>query len=476
MKKKKMIFIILGVVLVAAITTISIQLNRYKDVFTHNVVINGYDMSLCTKASTIERLTSLLDYNIIVKDDISEQTITLNSFSNLSIDNKSIDKIFTKTNPFIYMVLGNNLGETEFSTAQDYFVDKKSLKEQLQPLNDTRELGEDAYIYYDETLGEFTIKDDTLGSKLDIDMLTDMIYDDMMKEFEFGKKEYIFVIPRECYIPANITSDSLRVDKDKINETLNKDAFELDFYGNIETIDIPTLLSWSKKDDNGLPQIEDNHIVYDENIIKQNVKEYADKYNSKSTGLTFTNHAGKEITIDDDTFGWRIDEEKTLDNILVHLRCKEKEVEEDNNEVDNENIDTNDVSVEYLAYGFQNNEMPDTYIEVDVDEQHMYYFKENELVFDSDVVTGTLNSRDTNKGVEQILNKGQNVTLMNDAFSYYWMAINYDGEGFHDATWRSSFGGEIYKTNGSHGCVNMPLDKIKELYEITEVGTPVLVY
>ena len=50
------------------------------------------------------------------------------------------------------------------------------------------------------------------------------------------------------------------------------------------------------------------------------------------------------------------------------------------------------------------------------------------------------------------------------------------GWGLHDATWRSSFGGSIYKGGGSHGCVNLPYDVAEKMYQVIEVGTPVLVY
>ena len=57
----------------------------------------------------------------------------------------------------------------------------------------------------------------------------------------------------------------------------------------------------------------------------------------------------------------------------------------------------------------------------------------------------------------------------------YWMPFN-GGVGFHDATWRRDFGGNYYKKNGSHGCVNMPFDAAKTLFENIEAGCAVLVY
>ena len=50
------------------------------------------------------------------------------------------------------------------------------------------------------------------------------------------------------------------------------------------------------------------------------------------------------------------------------------------------------------------------------------------------------------------------------------------GEGLHDATWRSKFGSTIYKTSGSHGCVNLPLSAAETIYGIIEAGWPVIVF
>jgi len=48
--------------------------------------------------------------------------------------------------------------------------------------------------------------------------------------------------------------------------------------------------------------------------------------------------------------------------------------------------------------------------------------------------------------------------------------------GMHDASWRSSFGANIYLTNGSHGCVNLPSKKAEVIYGYVEQGEPVIVY
>ncbi len=48
--------------------------------------------------------------------------------------------------------------------------------------------------------------------------------------------------------------------------------------------------------------------------------------------------------------------------------------------------------------------------------------------------------------------------------------------GIHDASWRRKFGGDIYKHNGSHGCVNIPSDQAAQLYNMVGIGTIVVVH
>ena len=58
----------------------------------------------------------------------------------------------------------------------------------------------------------------------------------------------------------------------------------------------------------------------------------------------------------------------------------------------------------------------------------------------------------------------------------YWMPFVWNAVALHDATWRYSFGGDIYQTSGSHGCVNLPYEKAEELFNICEVGDVVVVH
>ena len=119
-----------------------------------------------------------------------------------------------------------------------------------------------------------------------------------------------------------------------------------------------------------------------------------------------------------------------------------------------------------------------TYIEISIAQQHMWFYENGKLLLDTDVVTGNKDSADTPTGTYSIESRAQDTTLTGDGYSSfvsYWMGF-YGGYGIHDASWRSSFGGDIYEGNGSHGCVNTPYDNVKIIYEHTDYGTPVYVY
>lgn len=123
----------------------------------------------------------------------------------------------------------------------------------------------------------------------------------------------------------------------------------------------------------------------------------------------------------------------------------------------------------------------DTYIEIDLDMQHMWYFEDGKLVVSTPVVTGLKGYRDTSTGLFEIYNKESPANLVGESWNTYvtyWMAVTYDGQGIHDASWRwdSEYGGNTYTYDGSHGCINTPYDKVEEMYNKVKVGTPVVIY
>ena len=126
-----------------------------------------------------------------------------------------------------------------------------------------------------------------------------------------------------------------------------------------------------------------------------------------------------------------------------------------------------------------NEKLGKTYIEVDMGKQMLYYYVDGELNMDMPVVTGNINrSRGTPTGIYPVYNKRYHTYLRGvDYVSYvnYWLGVN-KGVGIHDANWRSKFGEEIYKSDGSHGCINCPYDSVEVLWDVVDIGTPVILY
>ncbi len=125
-----------------------------------------------------------------------------------------------------------------------------------------------------------------------------------------------------------------------------------------------------------------------------------------------------------------------------------------------------------------------TCVEVVLSEQQIYVYQGTELVLVSPCVTGSVyGGHATPSGRYSIYHKERNRTLRGTnnngtkyaSFVNFWMPFN-GGIGLHDANWRSSFGGDIYVSGGSHGCVNMPYDRAEALYSISYVGMPVYVH
>ena len=121
-----------------------------------------------------------------------------------------------------------------------------------------------------------------------------------------------------------------------------------------------------------------------------------------------------------------------------------------------------------------NNCIDRSFILINLEKQELVMYKDSEIFLQSPTVTGTYGtSRETPTGVFSIYAMSTKTTLRGQGYaSYveYWMPF-YGGYGIHDADgWRSSYGGEIYKTNGSHGCVNLPRESAKTVYENAYVG------
>lgn len=218
-------------------------------------------------------------------------------------------------------------------------------------------------------------------------------------------------------------------------------------------------------EDNTFMLNDEGELVFDKDGVSEFINNLASQYDTYGVVRKFTTASGEIKEIKGGTYG------STL-NQKAEVAYLTKAFEDGTNEVHIPEY-TRSTSVR------GKNDIGDTYVEVDMTNQTMYFFKDGELVLETSVVTGNLAKKHkTPEGINYVYAKQKNRILRGPgyaSFVNYWMPVK-GGIGIHDATWRKEFGGEIYKTDGSHGCINTPLEKMEELYDMVNVGTPVVMY
>lgn len=210
---------------------------------------------------------------------------------------------------------------------------------------------------------------------------------------------------------------------------------------------------------------ENGNLMFSDEKILQYADELFGRYNTVNTNLTFKTTNGDIVEVPYNKYGTEINVTKEKEYLLNALHNRISEV----------HIPT------YKQEGYVRglNDIGDTYIEVDMTLQKLYCYKDGVLIVETDVVTGNMkNNWDTPVGVNYVYAKQRKRILRGQGYATpvdYWMPV-VGGVGLHDANWRKEFGGEIYKTNGSHGCVNIPSEIMPSIYEEFEIGTPVIMF
>lgn len=262
---------------------------------------------------------------------------------------------------------------------------------------------------------------------------------------------------------------------DEMKDTLAKWAGISDFqsfhmtyqFGDCkEVIDANVVADWIALDEAGNIVFDvDNLPVLDESMIAEYVAYLSATYNTVGIERSFKATRGDTVTVSGGGYGNELDEKAEYEFLLNAFRNRESGTR----------------IPQYTSEAWQkgSDDIGDTYIEVDMGSQHMYYYVDGELTIDTPIVTGNTSRRwGTPAKVCYVYFKQKNRVLRGADYATpvkYWMAV--DGHiGIHDATWRKDFGGEIYKTNGSHGCINTPLENMAILYDMVELGTPVIMF
>lgn len=425
--------------------------------YMFNTYINGINIS-CKSTDNVERkiVDSFNNYELQLnekngmQETICGQDIDLNCSFNMD----KLKEIQKKQKNYLWIVSLLKKNNYEISDLINYDKEKLnnlvdnlkciSSKDIIAPCNPSFE--------YDD--GKYNVKSEVYGNKVNVELFNETI----TKAINSGKKS-IDLENENCYETPKYTLESDKVIKTKeILEKYVSSKIVYDFDDNIETVDGDTIKEWLKINDD-----------LDVEFNKENVKEYintlCEKYNTVGKEREFKTSSGKNIIIKGGHYGWKIDSDEETNALIENIEKGQNIMKEP--------------IYSQKAVSRKKDDIGDTYVEVSITRQHLWFYKNGKIVTQGDVVTGNINrGNPTHLGIYPLNYKQKNATLKGFGYSSpvkYWMPFN-GNIGIHDASWRSSFGGDIYKSNGTHGCVNAPQYLAKAIFEEIESGTPIICY
>lgn len=213
-------------------------------------------------------------------------------------------------------------------------------------------------------------------------------------------------------------------------------------------------------------------VSFNKSKVGDYVQELCRKYNTMGAARDFTTTDGRKMNVYQGDYGWKIWFDKEKEQLLKDLKSGK--------DIDREPV----YSYKAMCRNSAKDDVGNSYVEVSIAKQTVWLYIDGECILTTDCVTGNPSRKaGTSKGIWSITYKKSPETLTGpnaDGTSYesevtYWMPFN-GNQGLHDASWRDKFGGNIYKTNGSHGCVNLPPWAAATIYRHVEAGFPVIIY
>ena len=235
-----------------------------------------------------------------------------------------------------------------------------------------------------------------------------------------------------------------------------------------EVLSGETMASWITGSSNG-------QVTLDQEKVAAFVANLAATYDTAGKTRNFTGVSGAQYQLTG-PYGWKIDQAGEIAALTELIQSGSPWQSGDS--ADREPI------YSQKAASRTGGDWGNTYVQVDLAGQHVYMVKDGAVVWDAPCVTGNV-SKDyttpagiyslTYKEKDRILRgkKKEDGTYEYESHVDYWMPFN-GGIGFHDASWRNKFGGTIYQTSGSHGCVNLPPASVPALYDMRYKGIPVV--
>ena len=318
----------------------------------------------------------------------------------------------------------------------------------------------DAYITPYEEGKAFSIVPEVQGTEIDMDKLMAAVKDALNSQTRLLKVENL-----DCYKTIQVTADNADLNQMCANLNRYKDINITYVFGDQQEI-LPGLeaVKW-------IDGVSGSTVQVNQQKVAEYVKYLADKYDTYGKPHTFTSTSGRQVSVNGD-YGWQINQ---AEEAVALTRM-----------VQNGTNQTREPAYSRTAASRTGNDFGTTYVEVDMGLRHIYMYENGTLIAEAPIVTGNVaKGWTTPEGLYTLYYKERDRVLRgpkraDGTYSYespvsYWMPFN-GGIGLHDASWRGKFGGEIYKNNGSHGCINIPPKTAAVIYEHVYKGIPILCF
>ena len=433
---------------------------KYKTCFLPGTIVDGMDVTGKT-ASEVEDaiMEQLKGYTLTIngREGLSE-SITGESVGLYAEFDDTLDKAIASQKPMDWgkYRFGKTVNEVNTDALLRYSDDM--LNEAVEGLSCMDEENmrepEDAKISdYDSVTGSYSIIKEDEGTELQEDKVKEAVATAIM-----SLAESVDLEEQGCYLAPSVTSEDEALKT--ACETMNKYVgakITYKFGDKAETLNGNEIHNWLT--------VNGTSVSVSESKAAEYVKNLASTCNTAYKPKTLKTSYGKTVTITTGNYGWKIDQAKETAALVSLIKNGEQTSREP--------------EYSQKAASHSGNDYGNTYVEINLTAQHLYFYANGKLLVESDFVSGNAaKGWSTPAGAYSITYKQRNATLKGQGYATpvsYWMPFN-GGIGLHDANWRKTFGGTIYKNGGSHGCVNLPPAVAKTIYENISAGDPVLCY
>lgn len=423
--------------------------------------MNGIDVSM-KSVNTVEQLLAdqISSYSLIIegRNDLTE-TLQASDINLTYLSNNDVGSLLENQNSFLWVksLFQSQVNESAHCISYDQVALENFCKNSSFAQKANTVAPKNAKITYVKNEGFQIIPEDS-GAKIDKDGFLQTV-----KEAVDELDEALVLDGTISYKNPSLTSNSpelleLFQKVQKYSET----SLVYSFGEDTVTLDSSVFHSWIKIN------TQKNSVKINSNKVRKYVDKLARKYNSYGTTRSFKASTGNKVSVSGGDYGWLMDRETETKQII---KCIKKGVSKNKKPA---------YTQKAASYGSK--DWGKTFVEINLTAQHLWYYKNGKLVVDSDFVSGNVRTGcSTPQGCYSINYRERDAILgQRSNASYrtpvkYWMPFN-KGIGLHDANWRRSFGGKIYQTNGSHGCINLPPAIAGEIFENIKAGVPVICY